>query len=96
MDLGHQKSVENLQRELELAQAAGAWVGVGFIAWLKDSEKLLHWLLSEQRLNVPAVWFAFGDEVKRLVEITQEYNERVDSPTLIFIQVGDVEAAKDH
>ncbi len=71
-------------------------IGVGFLCWHLESpgtqaEKLLNLTLEN---NVQAVWFAFGRNIPRWVQLVRDYDRQNGKNTLIFAQINTVAEAR--
>lgn len=72
-------------------------VGVGYLAWQleKPESPLVDLLAIALEQNVPAIWFAFGEDLGRWIQFVREHDSRVgkDKKTLIFVQISTVKEA---
>ncbi|KAJ7796105.1 2-nitropropane dioxygenase [Mycena leptocephala] len=72
-------------------------VGVGYLAWQleKHESPLVDLLPIALENNVQAIWFAFGENLGRWIQLVRDHDSRVgkDKKTLIFVQISTVKEA---
>jgi len=72
-------------------------VGVGYLAWQleKHESPLVDLLPIALENNVQAIWFAFGENIGRWIQLVRDHDSRVgkDKKTLIFVQISTVKEA---
>lgn len=87
-------------------------IGAGFLGWILDAQspapgdpasphKLTNeFLQAALDAHVRAIWFSFGNDLKRWIDVVREHdravgnNDEKNNRTLIFVQVGSVEQAR--
>lgn len=95
--------MQKFTSEIEAAQAALALpsdtvlpIGIGFLAWQleKPNSPALELLSLALRKRVRAVWFAFGDNLGRWVEVVRNHDAETGHKTIIFVQISSIGDAK--
>ncbi|KAJ6591807.1 2-nitropropane dioxygenase [Mycena vulgaris] len=101
---GYGTSSDEFKQQLSLARSAFHTprtaqfpVGVGYLAWQleKPNSPLVDLLPIALEHNVQAVWFAFGENLGRWIQLVRDHDRRLgkDQKTLIFVQISTVKEA---
>jgi len=80
---------------LEVDAANQLPIGVGFLCWRLEmpNSAELELLSITLESNVKAVWFAFGSEIGRWVNVVRDHDRKTGNTTAIFVLVSSVEEA---
>ena len=72
-------------------------IGVGFLSWLFEKQNSPHPELLSIALenNVQAVWFAFGNEIGRWIQLVRAHDQKSgkNRKTLVFVQISSLQEA---
>ncbi|KAJ6581283.1 2-nitropropane dioxygenase [Mycena capillaripes] len=106
LSAGYGTSPTDFKQQLSLARSAFQTpsaahskfefpVGVGYLAWQleKPQSPLVDLLAIALEHNVPAIWFAFGEDLGRWIQFVRDHDSGKDKKTLIFIQISTVKEA---
>ncbi len=104
VSLSAYNGLENFRNEFSIArstlnQPSGPLpLGAGFLGWALEEAQSPHIALLELALEngVQAVWFAFGEDLGRWIELVRRHDEqrgKTRRKTLIFVQLNSVDEA---
>ncbi|KAJ7460544.1 2-nitropropane dioxygenase [Mycena latifolia] len=105
LSAGYGTSMDELKRQLSLARStfhtppltAQLPVGVGYLAWQleKPNSPLVDLLPIALEQNVQAIWFAFGENLGRWIQLVRDHDKRLGKvqKTVIFVQISTVKEA---
>ncbi|KAJ7746954.1 2-nitropropane dioxygenase [Mycena maculata] len=103
LSAGYGATPDEFKRQLSLARAALKTppsgypfpVGVGYLAWQLEAPQspVIELISVALEHDVQAVWFSFGEDLGRWIQLVRENDARRGKKTIIFVQISTVKEA---